>query len=56
MISDKNDYRLTVNALKALRFSAEEINTVWQVVAAVLHLGNITFQSMHELYYLLANI
>lgn len=46
MVSDKNDYRLTTNALKALRFSNEVISTVWQVVAAVLHLGNITFKSM----------
>ena len=37
-ISDKRDHKVVLNAMKALDFSQEEIDTVWKIVAAILHL------------------
>uniref|UniRef100_A0A1B6DEF2 Myosin motor domain-containing protein n=1 Tax=Clastoptera arizonana TaxID=38151 RepID=A0A1B6DEF2_9HEMI len=46
--SDKSNHRLTVAACKTLGFNATEVDTLWRVVAAVLHLGNITFSNADE--------
>lgn len=37
-----------MSAFKAFGFSAEEINTVWKTVAAILHLGNIQFGTQDD--------
>lgn len=42
-LSEKADYKSTASAFKAFGFTAEEINSVWRTVAAILHLGNIEF-------------
>ncbi|KAL1137847.1 hypothetical protein AAG570_009543 [Ranatra chinensis] len=41
--SDRMNHRATIAACKTLGFTAAEIDTLWRVVAAVLHLGNVTF-------------
>lgn len=41
-INDKSDYRTVNNAMKLLGFHDTEISTTWDVVAAILHLGNVT--------------
>lgn len=43
-LTEQADYKATTNAFKALGFSGDEVATVWKVVAAILHLGNITFK------------
>lgn len=48
VLSEKSDYKQTVSAFKSLHFSQDEIDSVWRVVAAVLHLGNITFTMVEE--------
>lgn len=45
ILSEKSDYKGTNNAFKTLGFTTEEISTIWRIVAAILHLGNIEFQS-----------
>jgi len=47
-INDGTDHRATNSAFKTLGFSNSETDTVWSIVAAILHLGNITFQSQEE--------
>lgn len=44
-LTENQDYRATMNAFRTLGFSPDEISSIWQIVAAILHLGNITFQS-----------
>ncbi|XP_063236285.1 unconventional myosin ID [Bacillus rossius redtenbacheri] len=47
-ISDRTDYKATVSAFKVLGFTPDETNTIWKIVAAVLHLGNLEFKSQEE--------
>lgn len=46
--SEKSDYKITANSFKILGFSKEEIDTVWKITAAILHLGNIKFELNEE--------
>ncbi|XP_067625168.1 unconventional myosin ID [Eurosta solidaginis] len=48
ILSEKIDYKSTNNAFKTLGFSTEEVHTIWRIVAAILHLGNIEFQSIED--------
>ncbi|XP_024946360.1 myosin-IA isoform X2 [Cephus cinctus] len=41
--SDRTDYKQVSSAMPILGFSQNEIQTLWSVVGAILHLGNITF-------------
>lgn len=50
MLSEKQDYKLTMNALRTLGFSPDEVSSIWQIVAAVLHLGNITFKCKRDCF------
>lgn len=34
---------MTTSALRTLGFTADELESVWKITAAILHLGNITF-------------
>lgn len=43
-LAEKNDYKVTTGALKSLGFTTDELQTVWKITAAILHLGNITFK------------
>ncbi|KAJ9577049.1 hypothetical protein L9F63_006397, partial [Diploptera punctata] len=47
-INDGADHKATNSAFRTLGFSSAEIETVWKIVAAVIHLGNITFISQEE--------
>jgi myosin protein heavy chain len=42
-VNDSKDFEDTRSALKTLNFSAEETDTLYRTVAAVMHLGNIEF-------------
>lgn len=42
-IDDKNDYQQVKQAFKVVGFNVEEISTIWKIVAAILHLGNLKF-------------
>ncbi|KAG5264132.1 hypothetical protein AALO_G00272500 [Alosa alosa] len=43
-INDKSDFQETMHAMNVIGISAEDRNFVLQIVAGVLHLGNITFK------------
>lgn len=45
ILTEKSDYKGTCNAFKTLGFSTDEVQTIWRTIAAVLHLGNVEFQS-----------
>ncbi|XP_059470337.1 unconventional myosin ID [Neocloeon triangulifer] len=47
-ISDRTDYKATQSAFRILTFSDQEIDTIWRIVAAILHLGNIKFRPDNE--------
>lgn len=44
-ISDRTDYKNVSSAFRALNFDPASIETIWKIVAAVLHLGNAEFKS-----------
>ena len=44
-IDDKQNYRLVNEAMKIANFEPELIKTIWNIVAAVIHLGNVNFAS-----------
>ncbi|XKL60916.1 hypothetical protein PGB90_007973 [Kerria lacca] len=48
MPDDRSQYRATVSACKILGFSTQEIETLWNVVGAILHLGNVTFTTEED--------
>lgn len=41
-VSDLDEFNETLNALKTLGFSSDEINNIMKILAGILHLGNIT--------------
>ncbi|KAM4705559.1 unconventional myosin-Ig-like [Rhinophrynus dorsalis] len=42
-INDKSSYKSVVDSMKVIGFSPEEIDSVYRVLAAILHLGNLCF-------------
>lgn len=40
-ISDKSDYKVVHSAFKILGFSSENIEAIWKIVAAILHLVSL---------------
>ncbi|XP_074658993.1 unconventional myosin-Id-like [Tubulanus polymorphus] len=42
-INDRGDYRGVLEAMKAIGFPFKHAETLWKVVASVLHLGNLQF-------------
>ncbi|XP_022246802.1 unconventional myosin-Id-like [Limulus polyphemus] len=42
-INDKSDYKSVNSAMRTLGFLQEHCDTLWKVVAAILHMGNIEF-------------
>ncbi|XP_076657255.1 unconventional myosin ID [Halictus rubicundus] len=46
--TDKSDYKTVNSAMSTLGFAQNEIQTVWNVIAGILHLGNITFKLEEE--------
>ncbi|XP_066998175.2 unconventional myosin ID [Anabrus simplex] len=47
-ISDRGEYKATLAACKILGFKPEETDTIWKIVAAILHLGNVKFKTQDE--------
>ena len=37
-ISDKEDYKVVMGAMKSMGLSNTQIETLWKIVAAILHL------------------
>lgn len=42
-VDDRRDFKEVLSSLKTLQFSNGEIDTLWRIVAAILHLGNVQF-------------
>ncbi|XP_071812059.1 unconventional myosin-Id-like isoform X2 [Apostichopus japonicus] len=47
-ISDKKDYKAAMEAMRDLGFTSEEQKTIWAVVAAILHLGEVNFENTDD--------
>lgn len=47
-LSEQTDYKATTNAFKALGFTNDEVSSIWKIVSAVLHLGNISFKTEED--------
>lgn len=47
-INDKNDFKEVGSSLNTLQFTKEDQDTLWRVVGATLHLGNIEFDDEEE--------
>lgn len=45
---DRTDHRATQSAFRTLGFTDDEVDTVWRIVAAILHLGNLKFASSDD--------
>ncbi|XP_017042747.1 unconventional myosin ID [Drosophila ficusphila] len=48
ILTEKSDYKGTCNAFKTLGFSTDEVQTIWRTIAAILHLGNVEFQTIED--------
>ncbi|EDW78653.1 uncharacterized protein Dwil_GK21236 [Drosophila willistoni] len=48
ILTEKSDYKGTCNAFKTLGFTADEVHTIWRTIAAILHLGNVEFQTIED--------
>ncbi|ESO97046.1 hypothetical protein LOTGIDRAFT_143556 [Lottia gigantea] len=44
-INDKREFKAVNDAMKGAGFSAEHISSLWKIVAAVIHLGDIKFEA-----------
>ncbi|KAK0136120.1 Unconventional myosin-Id [Merluccius polli] len=42
-INDGADFKAVADAMKVIGFTTDEIHTVYKILAAILHLGNLTF-------------
>ncbi|CAK9813224.1 Unconventional myosin ID [Anthophora quadrimaculata] len=42
--TDKSDYKTIISAMSILGFTQNEVQTIWNMIAGILHLGNITFK------------
>ncbi|XP_056374744.1 unconventional myosin-Ig [Hyla sarda] len=43
VINDKANYKLVVDSMKVIGFSQDEVDSVYKILAAILHLGNMCF-------------
>ncbi|XP_032876178.1 unconventional myosin-Id-like [Amblyraja radiata] len=43
--NDKGNFKIVMNAMQVLGFSEEEITAIYKVLATILHLGNLTFDT-----------
>ncbi|KAM6899598.1 unconventional myosin-Ig [Xenentodon cancila] len=46
--NDRSNHKAVMSALEVIGFSSEEISTVYQILASILHLGNVQFESDGE--------
>ncbi|XP_070211520.1 unconventional myosin-Id-like [Littorina saxatilis] len=44
-IDDRGDFKAVMGALKSAGFDPKSIDTLWNIVAAVIHLGNVDFET-----------
>ncbi|CAL8283133.1 unnamed protein product [Merluccius merluccius] len=42
-INDGADFKAVADAMKVIGFTTDEVHTVYKILAAILHLGNLTF-------------
>ena len=42
---DKQNFRLVNESMKTSNFSASLIKTIWSIVASIIHMGNLQFES-----------
>ena len=47
-IDDKRDFEQVLAALKVIDFTDDESKSIWSILAAILHLGNITFEKTEQ--------
>lgn len=45
---DRSDHKATISAFRTLGFADDEVDSVWRLVAAILHLGNVKFASSED--------
>uniref|UniRef100_A0AAY5ETL6 Myosin motor domain-containing protein n=1 Tax=Electrophorus electricus TaxID=8005 RepID=A0AAY5ETL6_ELEEL len=45
---DRSHHRAVMSALKVIGFSQEEINSIYKILATILHLGNLKFENEAE--------
>ena len=50
--TDRANHRATVAACKTLGFNATEVDTLWRVVAAVLHLVRMKHYFSHRIIFI----
>ncbi|CAH2281760.1 unconventional myosin-Ig-like [Pelobates cultripes] len=43
VINDKSNYKTVVESLKVIGFSSKEVDSIYSILAAILHLGNMRF-------------
>uniref|UniRef100_A0A131XZ66 Putative myosin class ii heavy chain n=1 Tax=Ixodes ricinus TaxID=34613 RepID=A0A131XZ66_IXORI len=43
-INDRADYKQVCSALKVLGFTPQQCDTLWKIVAAIIHLGEVSFE------------
>uniref|UniRef100_A0A1A9UX91 Myosin motor domain-containing protein n=1 Tax=Glossina austeni TaxID=7395 RepID=A0A1A9UX91_GLOAU len=48
ILTEKADFKGANSAFKTLGFATDEVSTIWRIVAAILHLGNIEFQTIED--------
>lgn len=44
-MNDKQNFKLVTDAMKIVNFEPQLIKTIWQIVASIIHLGNLKFES-----------
>eukprot|EP01132_Coremiostelium_polycephalum_P006092 gene6092-7590_t len=42
-IDDANDFKAVIKAMETLGLNDKDQNSIWRILAAILHLGNVTF-------------
>lgn len=47
-INDRKDYRNVMEAMKAMGFNFKHVETLWKIVSAILHMGNISFEMKED--------
>lgn len=44
VLNDKSSYKMVVDSMKVIGFTEEEVDSVYKILAAILHLGNLCFE------------
>ncbi|XP_044275440.1 unconventional myosin-Ig-like isoform X1 [Varanus komodoensis] len=46
--SDRSNYQAVANAMKVIGFTSDEMASIYKILAAILHLGNVTFVATED--------